>query len=234
MKDPAALSQREPGAQGILLGMNNVEPSAEAEFNRWYQQQHLSERLAVPGFKTVKRYRALEAAQKYLVVYECESVEVLQSEAYQERLAQPTPWTQTIMPSFRDTSRTALREDWVLGNGTGSVIALLHCMPMEGQHAQALNFLSQRLGPELMANDSILRVALWRADNSATGEATAEMSLRGAPDLRANWVICAEGIEDVQLGTALKRLSCIQTGRSEGLLINPIDRYQLLCLRAAA
>ena len=222
-----------PGTQGILLGMNNVVPQAELEFNQWYQRQHLSERLSVPGFKTVKRYQALCAAQKYLVVYECESVEVLQSQAYQERLAKPTPWTQKIMPYFLDTSRTVLREDWVLGNGTGSVIALFHCTPVQGQASDALLFVSQRLAPQLASVASTLRVALWCSDGDATGALTAEMSLRGGLDSRADWVLCVESVSDAEISATIRQVSCLEQSQRHGLLVRSIDRYQLMCLRSA-
>lgn len=234
MSDPIADANMVLSTQGILLGMNNVVPQAELEFNEWYQRQHLSERLSVPGFKTVKRYQALCAAQKYLVVYECESVDVLQSQAYQERLANPTPWTQKIMPCFKDTSRTVLREEWVLGNGTGSVIALLHCAPVQGKMSEALLFVTQILAPQLVSAASTLRVALWRSDASVTGTSTTEMNLRGAPDSRADWVLCVEGVSDTEVSATIRQLSCLEQSQRYGLLIRSIDRYQFLCLRTAA
>ncbi len=45
-------------AQGVLFVSNDIVEAAEEEFNRWYQQQHLPERLSAPGFKTARRYRA--------------------------------------------------------------------------------------------------------------------------------------------------------------------------------
>ncbi len=234
MSDPIVDTNMVPSTQGILLGMNNVVPKAELEFNQWYQRQHLSERLSVPGFKTVKRYQALCAAQKYLVVYECESVDVLRSQAYQERLANPTPWTQKIMPFFKDTARTVLREEWVLGNGTGSVMGLLQCSPVPGKVSEAILFVTQVLAPQLVSTASTLRVALWRSDASATGTSTAEMNLRGAPDSRADWVLCVESVSDTELSETIRQLSCLEQSQQYGLLMRSIDRYQLLCLRIAA
>jgi len=34
---------------GILAIFNNVAPGREAEFEEWFQHEHLAERLAVPG-----------------------------------------------------------------------------------------------------------------------------------------------------------------------------------------
>jgi antibiotic biosynthesis monooxygenase (ABM) superfamily enzyme len=41
---------------GILAIFNNVAPGREAEFEEWFQHEHLVERLAVPGFLLGRRY----------------------------------------------------------------------------------------------------------------------------------------------------------------------------------
>jgi heme-degrading monooxygenase HmoA len=38
---------------GVLAIFNNVAPGREAEFEEWFQHEHLAERLAVPGFVAV-------------------------------------------------------------------------------------------------------------------------------------------------------------------------------------
>lgn len=35
---------------GILAIWNDVAPGRDADFNEWFQSEHLAERLAVPGF----------------------------------------------------------------------------------------------------------------------------------------------------------------------------------------
>ena len=35
---------------GILAIFNNVAPGREAEFEEWFQHEHLAERIALPGF----------------------------------------------------------------------------------------------------------------------------------------------------------------------------------------
>jgi hypothetical protein len=44
---------------GILAIFNNVAPGREAEFEEWFQHQHLAERLAVPGFLLGRRHEAI-------------------------------------------------------------------------------------------------------------------------------------------------------------------------------
>jgi hypothetical protein len=69
-------------AQGLLLVMADIDPEHEEEFNRWYEEEHLDERIAIPGFLSARRFTALEGSPKYLAIYELESPEVLQSPPY--------------------------------------------------------------------------------------------------------------------------------------------------------
>jgi hypothetical protein len=52
-------------------------PGQEAEYNRWYTEQHLDDVLRVPGFKAARRYRlAMPDAQApagCLAIYEIET-----------------------------------------------------------------------------------------------------------------------------------------------------------------
>jgi hypothetical protein len=46
---------------GILAIFNNVAPGREAEFEEWFQHEHLAERIAVPGFLLGRRHEAVMA-----------------------------------------------------------------------------------------------------------------------------------------------------------------------------
>ena len=46
--------------KGMLLTSMNIGASDEAEFNRWYDREHLEERVAIPGFLEARRYVAHE------------------------------------------------------------------------------------------------------------------------------------------------------------------------------
>ena len=109
---PSPIDKASPDSPGVLLVLNDVVGASEEEFNRWYQQQHIPERLGVPGFKTARRYRAVDAQPAYMAVYECESIDVFASKTYLERLANPTDWTKKAMPSLRNMLRSACREAW--------------------------------------------------------------------------------------------------------------------------
>jgi hypothetical protein len=76
----------------------------EAEFNRWYNEEHLAERLAIPGFLSAARYEAVKGGPKHLAYYELESAAVLETPAYKKVSQNPTPWTQRSGPQALATT----------------------------------------------------------------------------------------------------------------------------------
>jgi hypothetical protein len=109
---------------GILAIFNNVAPGREAEFEEWFQHEHLAERIAVPGFLIGRRHEAISGQPRYFNFYVTQSVEVLKSAAYLGRLDAPTPMTRTVMSEiFKDMIRTVCRRTFRLGvmRGTGVV-----------------------------------------------------------------------------------------------------------------
>ena len=83
---------------GLLMVWCDVPADKEAEFNRWYTEEHLAERLGVPGFLSAARYEAVKGGPKHLAVYELESPAVMESEAYKKVSNNPTPWTKKTGP----------------------------------------------------------------------------------------------------------------------------------------
>jgi hypothetical protein len=93
----------ETGANGFLLNAMNVVPEHEAEFNDWYNNEHIPALAAVPGVLCARRFRATSANRRYVALYHLVSPEVQASEAWKN--AANTPWTQKLRPHFRDHLR---------------------------------------------------------------------------------------------------------------------------------
>jgi hypothetical protein len=92
--------------KGLLLMMTDIDPADEADFNRWYEEEHLAERMAIPGFINARRFTALEGGPKYLALYDLESPEVLQSPPYRNIVGAGTsPWTRRLQPKFKNFRR---------------------------------------------------------------------------------------------------------------------------------
>ena len=78
----------------VLVVTMEVDESDETEFNRWYNEQHLPERMAIPGYVSARRFK-LEGennnnALKYLCIWELEDGSPLESEMYRDQNAHPT------------------------------------------------------------------------------------------------------------------------------------------------
>jgi hypothetical protein len=103
-------------AKGLLAVWTDIAPEIEAEFNAWYDTEHIPERLAVPGFLSGLRYRAVEGEPKYLALYDLVDENVLKSDAYQKLLRPGTPWTRRVAAHFRNMSRCVYRQIFSHGN----------------------------------------------------------------------------------------------------------------------
>jgi hypothetical protein len=78
---------------GLLMLWTDVDPEYEAEFNRWYNEEHIQRLLAVPGFLSAGRYVALKGGPKYLAMYELEEANVLRTSAFLDAVRyKPSPW----------------------------------------------------------------------------------------------------------------------------------------------
>ena len=67
---------------GLLMVWTDIDAEFEAEFNRWYDEEHVARLLQVPGFLSAGRYVALKGGPKYLAIYELEDHNVLRGAAY--------------------------------------------------------------------------------------------------------------------------------------------------------
>jgi hypothetical protein len=98
-------------AGGALFFAMNVAPEAEADFNAWYDEEHIPRLSKVPGCLSARRWKLLSATSegkhRYLAFYHLASPEVCSSGAWKE--AAETPWTLRIRPHTRDRMRIALK-----------------------------------------------------------------------------------------------------------------------------
>jgi hypothetical protein len=119
--------------KGMLLTSMNVDAADEAEFNRWYDREHLEERVAIPGFLEARRYVAHDGNPKYLSLYSTETFEVLDSPAYRTALANQTAWSKANIARFKDMIRGVARITIGRGVGRGAVLGIIRLRPAGGE-----------------------------------------------------------------------------------------------------
>lgn len=101
------------GAYWCMVKIDFADPSREAEFNRWYNEVHLPELLALPGFIRAWRLQVTEEGrglgepgQSYIAAYEIESPAAF------DQLQGRVSWDGLWGPSIKNWSRTFYRVLW--------------------------------------------------------------------------------------------------------------------------
>ena len=76
----------------VLVVTMDVDEADESEFNEWYNEQHLPERMAIPGYVSARRFKLENGnnALKYLCIWEMVDGSPLESEMYKDQNAHPT------------------------------------------------------------------------------------------------------------------------------------------------
>lgn len=179
---------------GVLAIWNGIAPEAEAEFLRWHVEEHIPERVAVPGFLRARRYVAVAGTPKYFNFYETQAVSDLAAPAYLDRLNAPSEWTKAVVRHFRQTSRTICRVRHSIGLGDGSHVATFRmatALAPEAFGARALAEASEML----LRRPGLVAAHLLEGEIGGDGAPTAEKALRQRPDERAAWIFLVEAVE---------------------------------------
>ena len=159
---------------GILAIFNDCRAGREAEFEAWFQGEHLIERLGVPGFLYGRRHQAISGSCGYFNFYLTEGPGVLTSKSYLERLDHPTPITRTIMSEvFINMNRTVCRRTARRGafRGAYAVTARFVTPPDDGALSAELDALTQ--------NAAVGAGEIWTALDPAGMPVSMEEKLRG-------------------------------------------------------
>ena len=91
---------------GLLLNAMNIAPELEAEFNEWYDKEHIPALGAVPGVLAARRFRG-SGNRKYVALYHLATPDVVESAEWKE--ARQSDWTSRLQPQFRDHLRLVCR-----------------------------------------------------------------------------------------------------------------------------
>jgi hypothetical protein len=163
--------------KGMLLTSMDIDPSDEAEFNRWYDREHLEERVAIEGFLEARRYIAHQGAPKYLSLYSTETFEVLESQPYRIALANQTERSKANIARFKNMIRGVARITISRGQGRGAALGIIRLRPPAGGEAKLRAALREALDPgpldgiismHLIENDAVLSKPL--TDNPAASD----------------------------------------------------------------
>jgi hypothetical protein len=148
--------------KGMLLTSMDIDPSDEAEFNRWYDREHLEERVAIDGFIEARRYVAHQGTPKYLSLYSTETFEVLDSTLYRTALANQTGWSKANIARFKNMIRAVARITVSRGQGRGAVLGIVRLRAAAGCQEKLRETLREALDPRQL--DGIISMHLIESD----------------------------------------------------------------------
>jgi hypothetical protein len=184
--------------KGMLLTSMDIDAADDEDFNRWYDREHLEERVAIDGFIEARRYVARSGSPKYLCLYSTETLEVLDSPNYRARLATPTDWSKKTMARFKNMIRAVARITISRGHGRGAALGIVRLRPQTGQEDALRAALDKQLDPG--AVNGIISMHLIENDAKLSGP-TAEIPSASAG--AGDWFVLIDGTNVNAISTVL-------------------------------
>lgn len=182
---------------GFLAIWSDVFSGDLTDYRHWLTREHTTERVTTKGFLGVRVFRAARAdINRFFILYELESPEVLDGPAYMARLNAPTPWSQRIMPLLGNFIRGGGVMATRTGRGEGATIAALRIERLPDN--------PQLLADAIVASDGIAAVQIGVTDLARTSVPTVEKSMRMDEGIFAGLVII-EALDEAALRGALRQ-----------------------------
>ena len=176
--------------QGMLITIMDADPAEEADFNRWYDREHIIERTAIPGFLESRRYVAVDGAPKYVNFYTTENIAALDSAPYRARLENPTPWSAHHSPRFKNYTRVAARVAGSKGQGRGAALAFARIRPPADRREALRNSILAQFDA-VIGIDGVISAHLLEAD-PALSNPKADAAARA---VAGDWYVAIDGTE---------------------------------------
>ena len=189
--------------KGMLLTSMDIDQSDEAEFNRWYDREHLTERVAIVGFLEARRYIAHQGTPKYLSLYSTETFEVLDSETYRTALANQTAWSKANIARFKNMIRSVARISISRGQGRGAALGIIRLRPSPGGAPEIRVALQDQLDPQAL--DGIISMHVIEGDPALSKPITEDAS---APNPGAgDWFVLIDATDVNAIPAAAARVT---------------------------
>ena len=106
MRDVGEKPQKD--APWLYIVHTDIPGHIAAEYNEWYDKEHLPRLVTVPGVLRARRYNRVSGpGPQYLTAYELTGPDVWESPAAHQ--ARKTPWTEKMRSLFQNTRRSMCR-----------------------------------------------------------------------------------------------------------------------------
>jgi hypothetical protein len=215
--------------KGMLITLTEVKSRDEADFNEWYNREHIDERVNLPGFHRARRYVAVKASPKYFATYECDTVDDLATPGYLQLLANQTAWSQAVMARFTHFNRQTLRIQIDLTHGVGGAITCVRFVPDPRRRKALVAWLRDTSLPKAIARKGMLGACAGENDIDIANAPLQDKSMDHPRALDAEWVVLLEGADPAATAAAARDAFKISTLKRFGVTRAPVvGTYRLL------
>ncbi|AMJ61553.1 hypothetical protein [Bosea sp. PAMC 26642] len=200
-------------AGGAVVAIwNNITPEGREEFYNWHINEHIPERVDIPGFLRGRRYIAVtpETDPEFFTLYETADFEVLRSAGYAARLEAPTPWTRTATSHFRNTARALAHVAASSGPGSGAGLLSIRFAATEEAKAELSDLVAS-----ISRRPRICGAHLCVADGASSLVRTAESRDRTDIEAPPTWFALIEATDTDALADVVAREQLVKAGASE-------------------
>ena len=196
----------------FLALWNDVDPARDAEYNDWHTQEHVPERVGIPGFLSGRRYVAAErSVDRYFTLYEVDALCAFAGPGYADVVARPTAWTLAMRASFRNFQRHPCATVYSSGTGIGGSVATFRFAADDAAAALDAGAAKALLAP-FFETQGITSIHLGRAVPDAAfplKNAAADVAAAGP-----GFVLLVEGVMRAGLDRASPRIVAAIEGRA--------------------
>ncbi len=183
---------------GAVAIWHDIVPEGLEEFYAWHGEEHMPERVSIPGFRRGRRFMAIDADLGFFNLYETDSADVVRGPDYKARLNSPTPRTLSAVRHFRNVARAlcsvaAASSAAQSQMAQGGIVATLRLAVDEADEARLHASIERGILPGLSASPGVAAVQILVADRIASGYVNAEQRARGTANQVPSVVVVAEG-----------------------------------------
>lgn len=162
-------------APALLFVATDLDIEHEAAVNRWYDERHVPQRQALPGFLSARRYVAFSGGPKYAALYDMESPDALKTDAY-KALSQPpiqTAEDKEMVSRFKNNLRGVMTQILQVGRETAPSpdeakgLLVVGLEPEQGYEEEYNAWYNDEHIPALIKVPGVLRARRFRAVEGA-------------------------------------------------------------------
>lgn len=217
-------------ATGMMAFWTDITDSYILRFQEWHNCEHMIERTSIPGFMVGRRYRAIGQGPMFFISYETTGPEVFSSEAYMERINNPTPWTKEALKYFNNNMRNIYR--LIDGAGEQAPAEAPYALAVrfniiEGAESETVDWYIKELLTPLVGVEGVFRGRLFEVHEEISNLPTAERAIYGGGPGEQRYLAYYEMISP-ELFTGPEFQEVREAGRNQEMLKNRRNVFEEL------